>query len=246
MESATNPKTPPEARISAYARFFSTERSVEGEAHLIPEGQLTPGELDRFRELESQLLELFHAPDRQVRRAFQFEAGPVIVVCPDVPKKVRGPLADEKNTNFTKMQQYGDLDALIELYGRLRAQNPTLDVSYRLASEGLSSDDYSSHLILLGGIGWNKVTRHIQVSSARSRSRRSPSATSRTATSFVLGSPTANGSPGIRSMGISATARSSSQTSPTLHGLATRSELIELSRSATAFSVTAYSEQYAA
>ena len=61
-ESATNPKTPPEARISAYARFFCTERSLEGEAHLIPEGQLTPGELDRFRELESQLLELFHAP----------------------------------------------------------------------------------------------------------------------------------------------------------------------------------------
>ena len=161
-ESATNPKTPPEARISAYARFFSTERSLEGEAHLIPEGQLTSGELDRFRELESQLLELFHAPDRQVRRAFQFDAGPVIVICPDVPKKVRGPLADEKNTNFTKMQQYGDLDALIELYGHLRAENPTLDVSYRLASEGLSSDDYSSHLILLGGIGWNKVTRHIQ------------------------------------------------------------------------------------
>jgi hypothetical protein len=161
-ESATNPKTPPEARISAYARFFSTERSLEGEAHLIPEGHLTPGELDHFRELESQLLELFHAQDRQVRRPFQFDAGPVIVICPDVPKKVRGPLADETNTNFTKMQQYGDLDALIELYGHLRAENPTLEVSYRLASEGLNSDDYSSHLILLGGIGWNKVTRHIQ------------------------------------------------------------------------------------
>ena len=71
-----------------------------------------------------------------MRHAFQFDAGPVIVICPDVPRKVRGPLADEKNTNFTKMQQYGDLDALIELYGHLRPENPTLDVSYRLASEG--------------------------------------------------------------------------------------------------------------
>ena len=40
-ESLTNPKTPSEARISAYARFFCTERSLEGEPHLIPEDQLT-------------------------------------------------------------------------------------------------------------------------------------------------------------------------------------------------------------
>jgi hypothetical protein len=161
-ESATNPKTPPVARMTSYARFFCTERSLEGEPHLIPDDQLLSEENDRFKELESRLLKLLSPEDRKARRTFQFDAGPVIVICPDVPEKIRGPLADEKNPNFTKMQQYGDLDALIELYGHVRAENPALEVFYQLASEGISSDDYSSHLILLGGIGWNKVTRHIQ------------------------------------------------------------------------------------
>ena len=59
-ESATNPKTPSAARISAYARFFCTQRSLEGDPHLIPEDQLTPVEHDRLRQLESQLWELFN------------------------------------------------------------------------------------------------------------------------------------------------------------------------------------------
>lgn len=58
-ESLTNPKTPPVARVSADARFFCTERSLEGEPHLIPVDQLTPDELDRFQELESRLLRRF-------------------------------------------------------------------------------------------------------------------------------------------------------------------------------------------
>jgi transcriptional regulator with XRE-family HTH domain len=164
-ESETSPKTPPEARIKAYARFFCTERSLEGEAHLIPEAQLRPDEVDRLQELEFQLLELFHAQDRQAQHTFQFDAGPVVVICPDVPKEPKGlrsTLADEKNVNFTKMQQYGDLDALIELYGHLRAENPTLEVFHRLASEAVDRVDLVSHVIVLGGIGWNKVTRRFQ------------------------------------------------------------------------------------
>ena len=90
-ESATNPKTPSAARISAYARFFCTRRSLEGEPHLIPEDQLTPDELERFRELESRLLELFNPEDRKVRRTFQFDAGPVIVICPTAPSRRAGP-----------------------------------------------------------------------------------------------------------------------------------------------------------
>jgi hypothetical protein len=53
------------------------------------------------------------------------------------------------------------MDALIELYGHLRAENPNLDVFHRLASE-VESDDLSSHVIVLGGIGWNEVTRRLQ------------------------------------------------------------------------------------
>jgi hypothetical protein len=160
-ESTTNPKTPSVGRVSAYARFFCTKRSLEGEPHLIPEDQLTPDEIDRFRELESQLLELFNPDGHSAHRTFQFTAGPVIVICPTAPTDVLSPLAHEQDPNFTKMQQYGDLDALIELFGHLRAENPSLQVFHRLTSD-VVSDDFSSHVILLGGIGWNKVTRRFQ------------------------------------------------------------------------------------
>lgn len=105
------------------------------------------------------MLELFHAEDREVRRTFQFDAGPVIVICPNAPTDVQGPLGDVQDPNFTRMRQYGD--ALIELYGHLRGENPTLDVFHRLASD-VVSDDLSRHVILLGGIGWNEVTRRFQ------------------------------------------------------------------------------------
>jgi hypothetical protein len=160
-ESVTNPKTPSEARLSSYARFFCTERSLEGEPHLIPEDQLTPTEVGRFGELESQLFELFHPEDSKVRRSFLFEAGPVVVICPTAPTEVQGPLADLQDPNYTRLRQYGDLDALIELYGHLRAENPNLDIFHRLTDD-VVSDDFSSHVILLGGIGWNKVTRRFQ------------------------------------------------------------------------------------
>jgi hypothetical protein len=161
-ESSTNPKTPPPARISAYARFFCTQRSLEGEPHLIPEDQLTTDEVARFRELESHLLELSNRDDRKARRTFQFEAGPVIVICSTAPPEERGPLANEHDPNFTKMQQYGDLDALIELYGHLRAENPTLDVFHTLTDDVVRDDFSKGHVVLLGGIGWNPVTLSFQ------------------------------------------------------------------------------------
>jgi hypothetical protein len=159
-ESLTNPKTPSVAKISAYARFFCTERSLQGEPHLIPEDQLTPEELDRFQELESRLLRRFHAEEPKLQHIFRFQDGPIIVICPDAPEEVRGSLAAEDDPNFTKLQQYGDLDALIELYGHLCRENPTMEILRKLASE-VVPDDYGGHVILLGGIGWNKAARRI-------------------------------------------------------------------------------------
>src|SRR5689334_1840219 len=55
-ESVTNPKTPPASRLTSYARFFATRRSLDGEPHLIAEKDLTPDELKRYHELEAELL----------------------------------------------------------------------------------------------------------------------------------------------------------------------------------------------
>ena len=59
------------------------------------------------------------------------------------------------------MQAYADLDALIELFGHIRAENEALfPVSFKLASE-VKADDLSGHLVLLGGVAWNDLTRHL-------------------------------------------------------------------------------------
>jgi transcriptional regulator with XRE-family HTH domain len=161
-ESTTAPKTPSAARLNAYARFFCTPRSLEGKPHLLTEDELTSDELDRFRQLESQLLDLLHPDaDRKGHRTFRFDAGPVIVICSTAPSSLQSPLAKEQDPNFTKLLQYGDLDALIELYGHLRAENPALDVFQKLTTD-VVSDDYTRHVVLLGGIGWNEVTRRFQ------------------------------------------------------------------------------------
>lgn len=160
-ESTTAPKTPSAVRLSTYARFFATPRSLKGKPHLIPESDLTAEELIKFRDLESELMNLLDPTEPRVNRSFRFDAGPVVVVCPTAPAELQGALAAEDDPNFTRLRRYADLDALIELFGHLRAENPTLDVFHRLADE-VVSDDLSSHLILLGGLGWNRVTRRIQ------------------------------------------------------------------------------------
>jgi hypothetical protein len=160
-ESLTSPKTPTASRLNAYARFFATKRSLEGEPHLIAEGQLTPLEHDRFQELEDHLLGLLQDSVPERRNTFAFDEGPITIVCPVAPKEERGPLADESNANFNRLQQFGDLDALLEIWGHIRAENPDLDVRIRLPDE-VVADDFSAHVVLLGGIGWNVVTRRFQ------------------------------------------------------------------------------------
>ena len=160
-ESPTRPKTPSTARLGDYARFFSTRRSLDGSPHLISEDQLTPDEQQQRRVIEKELFDILEASGQERRSTFNFDDGPIIVICPDAPLESRGPLAREKDPNFTKLQQFGDLDALIEMYGHLRELNPGIDVNYRLASE-IRAEDMSSHVILLGGVGWNNLTKRFQ------------------------------------------------------------------------------------
>lgn len=54
-ESPTSPKLPPQSRLQAYARFFATPRSAEGEPRLFPVSELTPDEKRAYEELETEL-----------------------------------------------------------------------------------------------------------------------------------------------------------------------------------------------
>ena len=114
-ESLTNPKTPSVARVSAYARFC-TERSLQGEPHLIPEDQLTPEELDRFQELESRLLRRFHAEEPKLQHIFRFAVGPVMLSAPmrqrrcgDRSRKRMTPISRSCNSTEIWMRCYSSM-----------------------------------------------------------------------------------------------------------------------------------------
>lgn len=81
-------------------------------------------------------------------------------MCPEAPHNARGPLADEKNLNHTRLHRFADIDALLEVFGHIRALNPDLHVLTRLPSE-IQRTDLQNHIVLLGGIAWNKTMRRI-------------------------------------------------------------------------------------
>src|SRR5215469_15590873 len=57
-ENIRTPTLPPPHRLSAYAQFFATERSLEGRPHLVPLKDLSPAEEAARAELEGELLRL--------------------------------------------------------------------------------------------------------------------------------------------------------------------------------------------
>jgi hypothetical protein len=97
--------------------------------------------------------------DRRALLSFN-DAGPVVIMCPQAPDDAVGPLAAENHINHARLHKYADPDALIELFGHVRASNPRLDVLHRLPSE-VQPAEFRAHLILIGGIGWNKTTARI-------------------------------------------------------------------------------------
>ena len=165
-ESQVAPKMPPPERLRAYARFFATRRSIQDEVpRLLPADSFSDEELAACKVLEEELLALrekagkpgFRAEAR-VRRSWHFsDPGPVTIVCAQLPAEQAGSLADPVLPDFTDLQSFADLDALIELYGHLRAENPATDVFFR-ASTRVVPDDLSGHVVLLGRIAWNEIT----------------------------------------------------------------------------------------
>ncbi|MDX6260075.1 MAG: hypothetical protein QOH84_1763 [Kribbellaceae bacterium] len=168
-ESVSNPKLPPAERLRSYALFFSTNRAIDGTPHLIRERELTAPEKERFEALHEELLALRDAarnlnsvtgPSGSGSYTWDFDNGDVTIICPEAPPEGRSMYADELQPNYTRMYRYADLDALVELWGHIRASNPELKVIHRLASE-VTADHMSSHVVVLGGVAWNQVTKRL-------------------------------------------------------------------------------------
>jgi transcriptional regulator with XRE-family HTH domain len=175
-ENVNNPKPPPAARLIAYARFFATRRSLAGGPHLLTLDELDSEERERFDQLEADLLELHAAlgsvdplPMENTRRLLlDFDepgplSGPVVILCPEAPLASRGPLADENDANYTRLHRFADADALLEAFGHIRALNPKRQVLHRLPSD-VRKSDLQHHLVILGGIGWNRMMNRVQTS----------------------------------------------------------------------------------
>jgi hypothetical protein len=184
-ESRTSPQVPPASRIQDIATFFASPRSFDGKVgRLLSPSELTAPEQaareDLLQELTRLRTEALVAPDRSsdptivsdATRAiaqsvsadpYRFRAGDrVTIVCGQVPreKRQRMDYTDPLDPDFIASYRYADLDALIELWGHLRAANPTSPVRYRIADQ-LREDDYTGHLVLLGGVDWNVATSSV-------------------------------------------------------------------------------------
>lgn len=165
-ENLSSPKVPPRSRLTAYSRFFATRRSVETDPpRLLPLDELTDDERDAYEALEAELVALRDTTRKPsakdevaLRRSWHFsDSGPVTIICAQLPKAETGSLANPSDPNYTELLSYADLDALVELHGHIRAENPTMDVFFKLPSQ-VVPDALSGHLVLLGGIAWNEIT----------------------------------------------------------------------------------------
>ena len=164
-ESSNSPKLPPPDRLRAYARFFATPRSVEGQHKLLPYNELTPDEEKEYKKLEAELLGLrsaasdeSHGSKPTSNRSWLFHDDATITfVCAQLLSDDIGSFGDPENPNYTKLQTYADIDALIELFGHIRAENPAATVHFRTPPD-VEPDDLTGHLIVLGGVVWNEIT----------------------------------------------------------------------------------------
>ena len=164
-ESLRSPKLPPVHRIRAYARFFATPRSVQGKPKLFPLDELSHDERRAHDRLEAELMRLRSAAIGESvgekpafgRSWFFPDGGRVTFVCAQEPTGTIGVFRDPQDPNYTELQTYADIDALIELFGHIRSENPSATVHFRTPPD-LEPDDLTGHLILLGSVARNEIT----------------------------------------------------------------------------------------
>jgi hypothetical protein len=163
-ESETNPRLPDADQLADYARFFASRRSAD--EGLLPDVALTDAEVELRRELEAELVALqtvATATADPLGEIWQLgDARPITIVCSDVAEDIRKaiPRADPNDPDYVELYSFFELDALVEMFGHIRAANPASEVTFRAAST-LRPDDFTTHLVVLGGVERNEVAREL-------------------------------------------------------------------------------------
>lgn len=175
-ENLSNPTAPPLHHLEAYALFFATERSVaQVPPRLLDLGELTAEERASREDLLEELIELrdatrtsdsagHHEPAPTIGQStwrFPVDQDITMVVAPVPAKELATmPHTSATDPDYVRLSRFSDLDAMVELHGFIRAVNPINKVKFRMSDE-LRQDDYTAHLVLIGGVDWNEATRDI-------------------------------------------------------------------------------------
>jgi transcriptional regulator with XRE-family HTH domain len=177
-ESLTNPRVPPPQRLEAYATFFATPRSLQDPSspRLLADDELDESERSARSRLSNELLRMRAAAFRVAGPAaeddvieslnsgyWKFDDGrPITIVCARLPQRMLDKIeySEPSNPDYVALYAYADLDAFVELHGHIRASNPGSLVQFRTADQ-LVADDYTTHLVALGGIDWNIATESL-------------------------------------------------------------------------------------
>ncbi len=175
----------PSKWVDAYATFFATGRSLSGDSpRLLKLSEMTETERQAREDLRKELLALRNNAQRAITEPpstadhpatlppaaskvasglWHFPDGaPITIVCAQVPEGMLKEFkyANPRHPDFIKLYTYADLDSLFELFGHIRAANPGSQVNL-VAANQLASDVYTTHLVVLGGVDWNKATRQV-------------------------------------------------------------------------------------
>ena len=137
-EKPGSDRLPPPPRLAAYARLFCTSRSfASGEPRLFRDDELTEQERERRTELHDELLALREraqstgtalgvselTPRGQRGSIWHFLDGTAVSIvdseAPDAP-----PYADQSHLHYSQYARFADLDALIEVFAQVKADNP--------------------------------------------------------------------------------------------------------------------------
>jgi hypothetical protein len=99
------------------------------------------------------------APSPLARRSmWHFPDGSgITLVCYRMRSADRPPSANPSNPNYVRVADLADLDTVMDIYGAIRAYNPTSRVVI-MAAQDLTQRDVESHLVLIGGLTWRAVT----------------------------------------------------------------------------------------
>jgi transcriptional regulator with XRE-family HTH domain len=174
-ENTNRPTLPPVSRLKSYADLFASARSADKHRwRPVRRTELTEEENIRRQDLEEDLLELraiaiggAQSP-APVSASVSMANGPwrfpaeqdITIVCARLPETMRRTMtyADPSNPDYAMLYNYADLDSLVEVHGHIRAANPDSQVRFKLATD-LVKDDYTTHLVLIGGVDWNLATQ---------------------------------------------------------------------------------------